>query len=109
MLDSSIEAARIKGRVASVLTGTESTTHDLAPAFYKSVTIHPENMSIPLMTGQGREFHGQLLTEAATLADQGKLKPLIDSNRFTFEQANEAHAYFESKKHIGKIVLTRTS
>jgi len=37
--------------------------------------------------------------------DEGKLKPLLDPHRFTFAEANEAHALYESKKHVGKIVL----
>ena len=52
-----------------------------------------------------RAHHGDILRKAAELADAGKLKPLIDPNHFTFAQANEAHALFESRKHIGKIVL----
>ncbi len=59
----------------------------------------------PLITGEGRAHHGEILREAAELADAGKLKPLIDPNRFTFAQANEAHALFESGMHVGKIVL----
>jgi pyruvate/2-oxoglutarate dehydrogenase complex dihydrolipoamide dehydrogenase (E3) component len=58
-----------------------------------------------MMTRVGRAHQGEILREAADLADAGKLKPLIDPNRFTFAQANEAHALFESGKHVGKIVL----
>ena len=93
------------GRIITVFTGTESTTLDLMNAFIKAVTVHTQNMSIPLMTGEGREHHGEILREAAELVDAGKLRPLIDPNRFTFARANEAHALFESKKHVGKIVL----
>ena len=101
----SLNATRIRGRIVTVFTGTESTTLDLMNAFIKAATIHTQNMSIPLITGEGRAHHGEILREAAELADAGKLKPLIDPNRFTFAQANEAHALFESGKHVGKIVL----
>ncbi len=101
----SLDATRIRGRIITVFTGTESTTLDLMNAFIKAATIHTQNMSIPLITGEGRAHHGEILREAAELADAGKLKPLIDPNRFTFAQANEAHALFESGKHVGKIVL----
>ncbi len=101
----SLNATRIRGRIVTVFTGTESTTLDLMNAFIKAATIHTQNMSIPLITGEGRAHHGEILREAAELADAGKLKPLIDPNRFTFAQATEAHALFESGKHIGKIVL----
>ncbi len=101
----SLNATRIRGRIVTVFTGTESTTLDLMNAFIKAATIHAQNMSIPLITGEGRAHHGEILQEDAKLADAGKLKPMIDPNRFTFAQANEAHALFESGKHVGKIVL----
>lgn len=101
----SLNATRIRGRIVTVFTGTEPTTLDLMNAFIKAATIHTQNMSIPLITGEGLAHHGEILREAAELADAGKLKPLIDPNRFTFAQANEAHALFESGKHVGKIVL----
>jgi len=105
IFDQSLKATRKWGRIVTVFTGTDSTTQDLINAFINAATIHTQNMSIPLMTGEGREHHGEILREAAELADAGKLKPLIDPTRFTFAQANEAHALFESKKHVGKIVL----
>ena len=101
----SLDAIRIRGRIVTVFTGTEPTTLDLMEAFIKAATVHTQNMSIPLITGEGRAHHGEILREAATLADAGKLKPLLDPNHFTFARANEAHALFESGKHIGKIVL----
>ncbi len=70
-----------------------------------AATVHTQNMSIPLLTGEGCEHHGEILRETAELVDAGKLKPLIDPARFTFAQVNDAHAFFESKKHVGKIVL----
>ncbi len=57
------------------------------------------------LVGEGREHHGEILRKAAELADAGRLKPLIDPHRFTFAEANEAHALFESGQHVGKIVL----
>lgn len=62
-------------------------------------------MSIPLLTGVGRERHGEILREVAKLVDAGRLKPLIHQQRFPFEKVNEAHSLFEAKRHIGKIVL----
>jgi NADPH2:quinone reductase len=102
-LDNSLAAARNKGQVVNILAFIP---HDLTPAFVRGLTVHLENMSIPLLTGVGRERQGQILEEAAKHVDEGKLKPLLNEQRFTFDQANEAHALYESKKHTGKIVLT---
>lgn len=103
----SLEAVRTRGRIVAVLTGTDSAKLDLTTAFMKAVTVHTQNMSIPLITGEGREHHGEILREVAKLVDSGKLKPLLDPHRFSFAQANEAHALFESGKHLGKIALAR--
>jgi NADPH2:quinone reductase len=63
-------------------------------------------MSIPLLTGIGRERQGEILQEVAKLVDEGILKPLINGQRFLFDEVNEAHGLFEAKRYTGKIVLT---
>jgi NADPH2:quinone reductase len=102
VLDQSFRAVRKKGQVINIL---GFNTHDLSPAFRNGVTLHFENMTLPLLTGSGRARQGEILRQAAALVDEGKLKPLLDPHTFTFAQANEAHALYESKKHVGKIVL----
>ncbi len=105
-LDHSFTATRNRGQVINILAFA---SHDLTPAILRSLTLHIENMSIPLLTGVGRERQGEILRQVAALVDDGKLKPLIHERRFTFDEVNEAHALYETKKHTGKIVLTRTS
>lgn len=104
--EQSLKATRQRGRIVTVFTGTGSTTKDLMTAFIKALTVHTQNMSIPLVTGEGRGHHGEILREVAKLVDEGKLKPLIHEKYFTFDQVNEAHALFEAKMQTGKIVLT---
>jgi len=41
---------------------------------------------------------------ALKVISQGK--PFLHERRFAFEDVNQAHALYESGKHIGKIVLT---
>ncbi|EOS8268968.1 hypothetical protein EYB35_13920 [Bacillus paranthracis] len=36
---------------------------------------------------------------------KGKLRPLLDSKTFTFDEVAQAHEYLESNNTIGKIVL----
>lgn len=105
-LDQSFAATRHKGQVINILAFR---AHDLTPAFLRSLTVHIENMSLPLLTGVGRERQGQILRQVSDLVDNGKIKPLIHEERFTFDQVNEAHVLYESKKHTGKIVLTHPS
>jgi hypothetical protein len=37
---------------------------------------------LPLLTGENRTHHGEILNQAATLAEQGKLMPLLSKQRF---------------------------
>ena len=101
--DRSFAATRNTGQLINILAFS---SHDLTPAIIRGLTIHIPNMSIPLLTGVGREKQGEILQEVAKLVDEGRLKPLIHEQRFTFEEVNEAHSLFEAKKHTGKIVLT---
>ncbi|MGV9247704.1 zinc-binding dehydrogenase [Streptomyces sp. NPDC003710] len=58
-----------------------------------------------MLTGRGRDHHGEILREAAALADAGALKPLLDSRRFTLATVADAHAVVESGTAQGKVVI----
>ena len=104
--EKSLQAVRTYGDVITVFTGTKSTEMELMTAFMKAASVHFQNMSIPLVTGQNREHHGYILEQIAHLADQGKIKPLLDEKEFSFSDINDVHARFEAKAHLGKIVLS---
>lgn len=101
-LDASFQAAGIKGRVVS--TNTRS-THDLSPMHAKSLTLSVVFMLLTQITGQGRERHGEILAQAAKLAEAGKLVPLIDEHRFALEDIAAAHTYLASGQALGKVVI----
>ena len=104
--EKSLQAVRTYGDVVTVFTGTKSTELEMMTAFMKAAGVHFQNMSIPLVTGQNREHHGYILEQIAHLADQGKIKPLLDKKEFSLSDINDAHARFEAKYHLGKIVLS---
>jgi NADPH:quinone reductase len=58
-----------------------------------------------LLTGEGREHHGEILTEAANLAEAGALVPALDSRRFTLDTVNHAYHAIESGSARGKLVV----
>lgn len=49
---------------------------------------------------------GEILREITKLVDQGKLKPLLDSEQFKFSSVARAHDYAENQGPTGKVVLT---
>ncbi|MEH6578633.1 MAG: zinc-dependent alcohol dehydrogenase family protein [Amphritea sp.] len=96
----SFEAARFNGQVATILP-----IDDVLQVALKSLSFHSVLMLIPLVHGLNRKSHGEILTKIAELVDEGVVTPLIDKSEFTIWQAADAHAYFESGKAVGKVVL----
>jgi NADPH:quinone reductase len=103
-LDRSFEAAKLNGTVVSIST---SEAHDLSPMHAKGLSLHVVFMLIPMLYNIGRSHHGEILRQIATLVDNGQLRPLLDQQRFTFEQVAAAHRRAESGQQIGKVVLVR--
>lgn len=105
-LATSFAAARVNGQVAVIVA---SYSADLTPMHAKALSFHAIMMLVPLLYGTGREAHGRILAEVANLVDQGKLKPLIDSERFSLEDVGKAHAKLESGQVLGKLVIDVTA
>jgi len=102
VLFDSISATRIKGRVVTI---SGRSTLDIKPLFQKGASLHTVFMLLPMLTGSGREAHGAILREIARLVDAGRLRPLLDAQRFGFSQVADAHARLESGQAMGKILL----
>ncbi len=102
VLFDSIAATRVKGRVVTI---SGRSTLEIKPLFQKGLSLHTVFMLLPMLTGTGREAHGAILREIATLVDSGRLRPLLDGRRFGFSRVAEAHARLESGQAMGKILL----
>lgn len=101
-LDASFTAVkRYTGHVLSCL-GWGS--HSLAPLSFRGATYSGVFTLLPLITGQDRAHHGEILTQAATLAEAGKLKPLLNNQTFTTANIAAAHALVEAGS-LGKVVI----
>lgn len=102
VLDDSFKAVKRFGHVVSALGWG---THALAPLSFKSASYSGVFTLLPLLTGIGREHHGEILREATRLADQSQLTPLLDPRRFSFDQVGDAHAAIEANDVTGKLVV----
>jgi NADPH:quinone reductase-like Zn-dependent oxidoreductase len=58
-----------------------------------------------MLTGRGREHHGQILREAAALVDAGALRPVLDPRRFSLDTVTDAHRHVEQGTGQGKLVV----
>ncbi|WP_424626134.1 zinc-dependent alcohol dehydrogenase family protein [Achromobacter marplatensis] len=101
-LDIAFQAVRQFGRVTSSLGWG---THSLAPLSFRSARYAGIFTLRPLLTGEGRAAHGQILRDAAALVEAGRLVPRLDSLRFTFDQAEAAHERVRSGAAQGKVVM----
>ena len=101
-LDGAFEAVRRFGHVVSCLGWG---THALAPLSFRAATYSGVFTLLPLLTGEGRRRHGEILTEAARLAETGQLVPAVDPRRFTLATVGEAYRAMEEGARRGKIVV----
>ena len=102
-LDHSFKAVKhYTGHVVSILGWG---THSLAPLSFRSATYSGVFTLYPLISGQHRAAHGAILTAAAHIAEAGKLKPLMDPKRYTFDTVEEAYLAMENRTACGKVVI----
>jgi NADPH:quinone reductase len=102
-LDQSFQLVRpYVGHVISILGWG---THSLAPLSFRGATYSGVFTLLPLLTGRGREHHGEILTEAAILVDAGRLTPMVDPRVYDFDSVMAAHHAVESGTATGKVVV----
>lgn len=101
-LDRSFEAAALHGTVAAI---AARSTHDLSPVHSKGLSLHVTFMLLKILNKDMHKHYGEILKKVAKVVEEGKLRPLVDPNMFTFDEVSKAHEYMESGKAIGKIVL----
>ena len=98
----SFEAAALNGQVISTVSMVEM---DLTPMHFKGLSLHVVFMLIPMLHDHKREEHAAILGKLAEIADAGKLRPLLDENRFGLTEVGEAYARLNSGKAVGKVVV----
>lgn len=102
VLDASFEAVRRFGHVVSALGWG---THALAPLSFRAATYSGVFTLLPLLSGEGRAHHGEIMTEATRLVEAGKLVPLLDPRHFTLENVGDAYALIRDHAAKGKLVV----
>jgi len=101
-LDASFQAVRrYTGHALSCLGWG---THALAPLSFRGATYSGVFTLLPLLTGEGRAHHGEILAQAAALAEQGKLIPLLNERRFSTAGIDAALDLVEAGS-LGKVVV----
>jgi NADPH2:quinone reductase len=101
-LDASFNAVRRFGHVVSALGWG---THALAPLSFRAASYSGVFTLLPMLTGEGRAHHGEILREAARLVAAGKVAPRVDPRHFTLATVDDAYRALESNSAAGKIVI----
>lgn len=101
-LDASFKAVARFGHVVSSLGWG---THALAPLSFRAATYSGVFTLLPLLTGEGKTHHGEILRDVAALAEAGKIAPRVDAKRFDLTSVAQAHAWVESRQAQGKVVV----
>jgi len=101
-LDASFRAVARFGHVVSSLGWG---THVLAPLSFRAASYSGVFTLLPLLTGEGRAHHGEILREATRLAESGKIKPRLDPRHFSLAEVGEAYALLENNAARGKVVI----
>ncbi|HTS25199.1 MAG TPA: zinc-dependent alcohol dehydrogenase family protein [Bryobacteraceae bacterium] len=101
-LDASFAAVRrYSGHVLSCLGWG---AHSLAPLSFRGATYSGVFTLLPLLTGESRAHHGGILSQARSIAEAGKLKPLLNDRRFAVTDIEAAFAAVEAGS-LGKVVV----
>jgi NADPH2:quinone reductase len=93
------------GRFGHVVSSLGWGTHALAPLSFKAATYSGVFTLLPLLTGEGRAHHGDIMRQATRLAESGQVMPKLDARRFTLANAGEAHELIASRQSMGKPVV----
>lgn len=101
-LDDSLLAVRHYGHVLSCCAFAP---HNLAPGSLRCATLSGIFVLLPMLSGEGRAHHGDILREATRLVETGKIQPLVDEQRFSLAQACAAQDAVASRTVIGKAVV----
>lgn len=102
-LDDSFKAVKRFGHVVSSLGWG---AHALAPLSFRAATYSGVFALLPLLTGEGKPHHGEILREASRLAEAGMIKPLLDSHQFDLATVGDAYARIEQRQAQGKVVIS---
>jgi NADPH:quinone reductase len=101
-LDACFQAVRRFGHVVSCL-GWGS--HALAPLSFRAATYSGVFTLLPLLTGEGRAHHGDLMREATRLAESNQIAPHLDEQHFDFSSIEAAYQRIGQGQANGKVVI----
>lgn len=77
----------------------------MAPLSFKGASYSGVFTLMPLLAGEGRRHHGDILRRAARLVEDGKLRPFLNERKFTLRSAFDAYRAIAERQSPGKIAI----
>jgi NADPH:quinone reductase len=105
-LDASFQAVRRFGHVVSCLGWG---THLLAPLSFKEATYSGVFILAPLLSGEGRRRHREILERATHMVESGQLMPVLDERRFNLNTICDAYRIIREGAARGKLIVDITA
>jgi len=100
--DSFVAVKKYTGHVVSILGWGN---HNLAPLSFRNATYSGVFTLYPLLSGERKKHHGDILKAAFQLLQTGKVKVRLHHQSYTLEQIESAYELLENRKASGKIVI----
>ncbi|WP_035881667.1 zinc-dependent alcohol dehydrogenase family protein [Cupriavidus metallidurans] len=100
-LEASLGATRHYGRIVSC---AAFGPHNLAMSSLRSADISGVFVLHPMLSGERRAHHGDILRRVAELIEAGKVRPVLDARHFTLDTAMAAHDAVEQGANV-KVVI----
>jgi NADPH2:quinone reductase len=101
-LDAAFQAV---AKFGHVVTSLGWGTHSLAPLSFKGATYSGVFTLAPLLTGEDRAHHGDILRHIAIRVEAGTLMPNLDPRQFSLAEVSDAYRLLESRQAKGKVVV----
>lgn len=101
-LDTAFHLAK---RYGHVITCQSSELHDLSIVQNKALSLHLVLMLLPMLTGERREHHQEILKNLSFLMEHSQIRPLIHEPIYNLNEVGKAHQILEAGQAIGKIII----
>lgn len=102
VLSASLTAVKPYGHITSCYAFGE---FNIAPSSLRCATISAVFVLLPMLSGEGRVHHGEILRQLTQFVEEGKLHPIVDPRKFTLDSALEAHDAVENGSANVKVVI----
>lgn len=102
VLQDSLGMTRHYGHITSCAAFGE---HNLAVSSLRCATLSGVFVLMPMLSGNARAHHGEILDAATRLIEEGKIRPVVDARHFNLDQAIDAHHAVQQGSASIKVVI----